>query len=274
MTDLSEFEKGMIVGMRCAGISVTETAIYLGRARSTVSAVMTAYNKNRPKETSCFELRVGIRKPLVTARHALQRRQWCRTHRSGPHNSGNKSSSGRMNRRLFRTTGRVYMWRTPKEAFAPECVVPIVKHGGGSLMGLPWAVCDGTQYHDSSCGSGVPFNNESKIETHTTGPLHTYMIVITAHIESGFVAEVGLKQFVVAVQFLRAQHHSKRRRRLLDVNGSTRNGGCDSNCPLAMSLAMVRTNTEVRSADAACLWTADNEAVGIMRACHTDDLLD
>ncbi|GFV93997.1 HTH_Tnp_Tc3_2 domain-containing protein [Trichonephila clavipes] len=40
--------------------------------------------------------RVGISKPLVTARHALQRRQWCRTHR--PHNSGNKSS-GRMNRR-------------------------------------------------------------------------------------------------------------------------------------------------------------------------------
>ncbi|GFW51641.1 hypothetical protein TNCV_4213171 [Trichonephila clavipes] len=45
MTDLSEFEKGMTVGMRCAGCSVTETAIYLGRARSTVSAVMTVYKK-------------------------------------------------------------------------------------------------------------------------------------------------------------------------------------------------------------------------------------
>ncbi|GFU35137.1 transposable element Tcb1 transposase [Trichonephila clavipes] len=45
MTDLSKFEKGMIVGMRCAGCSVTEAAIYLGRARSTVSAVMTAYKK-------------------------------------------------------------------------------------------------------------------------------------------------------------------------------------------------------------------------------------
>ncbi|GFW52023.1 transposable element Tcb1 transposase [Trichonephila clavipes] len=47
MTDLSEFKKGMIVGMRCAGCSVTETAIYLGRARSIVSAVMTAYKKCR-----------------------------------------------------------------------------------------------------------------------------------------------------------------------------------------------------------------------------------
>ncbi|GFX56843.1 hypothetical protein TNCV_495911 [Trichonephila clavipes] len=42
--------------------------------------------------------RVGIRKPLVTARHALQRRQWCRTHRQWTPNSGNKSS-GWMNRR-------------------------------------------------------------------------------------------------------------------------------------------------------------------------------
>ncbi|GFU92174.1 transposable element Tc1 transposase [Trichonephila clavipes] len=35
---------------------------------------------------------------------------------------------------LFQTTGRVYVWRTPKEAFAPECIEPTVKHGGGSLM--------------------------------------------------------------------------------------------------------------------------------------------
>ncbi|GFT32576.1 transposable element Tcb1 transposase [Trichonephila clavipes] len=138
MTDLSEFEKGMIVGMRSAGCSVTETAIYLGRARSTVSAVMTAYKKcrnvtsgkhssgrkrkltdrykrvltrivARKRKQSLSQItsevnshlynpisarivqrelhasnlygRVGIRKPLVTARHALQRRQWCRTHR-------------------------------------------------------------------------------------------------------------------------------------------------------------------------------------------------
>ncbi|GFT89317.1 transposable element Tcb1 transposase [Trichonephila clavipes] len=52
---------------------------------------------------------------------------------SGPHNSGNKSS-GRMNRRSpYSTTGRVYVWRTPKEAFAPECIVPTVKHGGASI---------------------------------------------------------------------------------------------------------------------------------------------
>jgi hypothetical protein len=35
---------------------------------------------------------------------------------------------------LFPTTGRVYVWRTPKEAYNPECLVPTVKHGGGSVM--------------------------------------------------------------------------------------------------------------------------------------------
>jgi hypothetical protein len=30
---------------------------------------------------------------------------------------------------LFTTTGRVYVWRTPKEAYNPECLVPTMKHG-------------------------------------------------------------------------------------------------------------------------------------------------
>ncbi|GFX46843.1 transposable element Tcb1 transposase [Trichonephila clavipes] len=186
----------MIVGMRCAGCSVTETAIYLGRARSTVSAVKTAYKKcgnvmsgkhnsgrkrkltDRDKEqgtrivarkrkqslsqitsevnshlrnpisartvqrelhaSNLYE-RVGIRKPLVTARQALQRRQWCRTHRQWtPQQWQQVIWSDESMFTLFQTTGRVYVWRTPKEAFAPECIVPTAKHGGGSLMSR-WA---------------------------------------------------------------------------------------------------------------------------------------
>jgi hypothetical protein len=30
---------------------------------------------------------------------------------------------------LFPTSGRVYIWRTPKEAYNPEYLVPAVKHG-------------------------------------------------------------------------------------------------------------------------------------------------
>jgi hypothetical protein len=35
---------------------------------------------------------------------------------------------------LFLTSGTVYAWRTPKEAYNSECLVPTVKHGEGSVM--------------------------------------------------------------------------------------------------------------------------------------------
>ncbi|GFU31822.1 transposable element Tc1 transposase [Trichonephila clavipes] len=96
-----------------------------------------AYRQQEPSKGN-FMLRtygrVGIRKPLVTARHALQRRQWCRTHRQWQQVIWSDESTFT----LFQTTGRVYVWRTPKEAFAPECIVLTVKHGGGFLMVHPF----------------------------------------------------------------------------------------------------------------------------------------
>jgi hypothetical protein len=39
---------------------------------------------------------------------------------------------------LFPTSGRVYVWRMPKDAYNPECLVPTVKHGGGGSV-MVWA---------------------------------------------------------------------------------------------------------------------------------------
>jgi hypothetical protein len=53
---------------------------------------------------------------------------------------------------LFPTSERVYVWRTPMETYYPECLIPAVKHGGGSVM--VWAailwyyVCPITTLHD------------------------------------------------------------------------------------------------------------------------------
>jgi hypothetical protein len=38
---------------------------------------------------------------------------------------------------LFPTSGKVYIWRTPKEAYNLECLVPTVKYRGGSV--IVWA---------------------------------------------------------------------------------------------------------------------------------------
>ena len=35
---------------------------------------------------------------------------------------------------LFPAFGRVYVWRQSKEAFNSDCLLPTVKHGGGSVM--------------------------------------------------------------------------------------------------------------------------------------------
>jgi hypothetical protein len=37
---------------------------------------------------------------------------------------------------LFPTSGRVCVWRTPKETYNPECLAPTVKHGGRFSEGL------------------------------------------------------------------------------------------------------------------------------------------
>ena len=35
---------------------------------------------------------------------------------------------------MLRTSGWVYVWTSPKEAYNPECLVPTVQHGARSVM--------------------------------------------------------------------------------------------------------------------------------------------
>ncbi|GFU09167.1 uncharacterized protein TNCV_1121951 [Trichonephila clavipes] len=55
-----------------------------------------------------------------------------------------------------------------------------------------------------------------------------------------------------AVQFPRMRHHSKRRRRWVNIKGSTCNGRRDPKCPSARSLHMVREDTRVSNEGATC----------------------
>ncbi|GFV30009.1 uncharacterized protein TNCV_3100861 [Trichonephila clavipes] len=89
------------------------------------------------------------------------------------------------------------------------------------------------------------------IEAFTTGSSHTNTIVITAEIESGFVAKDDLVSFRCR-PISSCRDLSKRRRRWVGVKGSTHNRRSDLKCPSARHLRMVREDTRALSDGAIC----------------------
>lgn len=79
--------------------------------------------------------RAAISKPLITDANAKLRKKWCHDHKTWTINDWkNVVWSDESSFTLFSTNGRVYVWRTPKEAYDPDCLLPTVKHGSGSVM--------------------------------------------------------------------------------------------------------------------------------------------
>ncbi|GFX81559.1 histone acetyltransferase p300 [Trichonephila clavipes] len=101
------------------------------------------------------------------------------------------------------------------------------------------------------------------------GSPHTNTIVIIAEIESIFVAKDDLVPFRCSPVSSCAGHHSKRRRRWVAVNGSTRNGRRDPKCPSARCIHMIREDTGAPNECATCAWMVADEAVGCTRAFLT-----
>jgi hypothetical protein len=84
--------------------------------------------------------KAAVAKRLITESNAQLRKGWCHDHKTWTSDNcklprviwSNESSFT-----LFPTSGRVYVWRTLKEACNSEILVPTVKHGGGSV--IVWA---------------------------------------------------------------------------------------------------------------------------------------
>ncbi|GFT94846.1 transposable element Tcb1 transposase [Trichonephila clavipes] len=89
----------------------------------------------RELHTANIHGRVAIRKPLVSGRNSAKRLQWCRDHLNWTQLQWEQVIwSNESSFTLLQTTGRVFVWRTSTGAFHVVCLVPTVKHGGGSVM--------------------------------------------------------------------------------------------------------------------------------------------
>jgi hypothetical protein len=77
--------------------------------------------------------RAAIAKPLITESNAQLRRRWCHVINPGHQTSVNvRDMVGRVVLRVVQE--EFCVWRTPKETYNLECLVPTVKYGGGSVM--------------------------------------------------------------------------------------------------------------------------------------------
>ncbi|GFW41463.1 transposable element Tcb1 transposase [Trichonephila clavipes] len=124
----------------------------------------------RELHTANIHGRVAIRKPLVSGRNAAKRLQWCRSHINWTQLQWEEVIwSDESSFTLFQTTERVFVWRTPAEVFHVDCLVPIVKHGRGSVMILfpgerPVFQYDNSPVHASRCVQTWLHEHDDEVE--------------------------------------------------------------------------------------------------------------
>ncbi|GFY08424.1 uncharacterized protein TNCV_1358291 [Trichonephila clavipes] len=134
--------------------------------------------------------------------------------------------------------------------------------------GRPKKSSNVTPYHHTSCGSGCRCKAKVGLRRSPRG-LHT-RTRLSSLLRLNLDSSLKTTWFhSAAVQFPRARHHSKWKRRWVGIKGSTRNGHHDSKCPSAMRLHMVREDTRAPSEDATCAWMVADEAVICTRAFLT-----
>ncbi|KAJ8872644.1 hypothetical protein PR048_026253 [Dryococelus australis] len=155
VTDLSDFDKGVIVGCHLSGLS--SRAI----ARKSHSSLKREIVKNRAQPVAAIRqefhtatevsvsfgtlrteahrlgyfVRAAAHKPHITTSNKARRLRWCLDRRNWTLEHC-KSVLWRDESRftLFRSDGRVWVWRLPGERLLPECIVPTRKFGGGGVM--------------------------------------------------------------------------------------------------------------------------------------------
>ncbi len=111
--DLSDFEHGMVVGARRAGLSISKTADLLGFLCTTISP---------------------HRVLLQSAKNRKRRLQFAQVHQNWTINDWKNVWSDESRFLLRHSDHRVRIWRKEHESMDASCLVSTVQAGGGGVM--------------------------------------------------------------------------------------------------------------------------------------------
>ncbi len=163
--DLSDFECGMVVGARRAGLSISKTADLLGFSRTTISSVYREWSE-KEKISSEWQLcgwkclvdvrgerRMGrlvrdvrnlkqmgyssrrLHRVLLLSAKNRKRLQFTLAHQNWTIEDWKNVAWSDESRFLLRhSDGRVRIWRKEHESMDPSCLVSTVQAGGGGVM--------------------------------------------------------------------------------------------------------------------------------------------
>lgn len=135
------FEDKLIVRLSSRKRRLTASEINIGLKNISVSTV-----KRRLREVG-LNGRVAVKKPLLRKANVKKRLKWARKHKNWTVEDWKKVLwSDESKFEVFGSKRRIYVRRHVNEKYLPECIVPSVKHGGGSVM--VWGCFGGTNVGD------------------------------------------------------------------------------------------------------------------------------
>lgn len=131
-TTSSEDKFIVVTSKRNRRLTAPEIRAEVNKSRSEPVSLTTV--KRRLRDANLFG-RVAVRKPLLRPQNKRKRMQWAHTHRDWTEEDFKKVLwTDESKFEIFGSKRRIFVRRSAEEKMMPDCVVPTVKHGGGSIM--------------------------------------------------------------------------------------------------------------------------------------------
>lgn len=132
VTSRADDERIKLISKRNRRLTAPEIAAEFNRGRDKAVSVSTVRRRLRAAN---LHGRIASKKPLLRRGNRQKRLQWAKEHRNWTMEEWkNVVWSDESKFEVFGQKRRVFVRRSKSEKMLPECVIPTVKHGGGSVL--------------------------------------------------------------------------------------------------------------------------------------------